>query len=1043
MHTLKPWLTYHVVAVAAMMLAPSAAAGESLPQVPEGFIVELAAQAPLVGHPMLGCFDDRGRLYLSESAGMNLDDKQLDRLRPNLIRRLEDTDGDGVFDRSTIFADKLCIPNGAVWLDGDLYVAEPPGIWRFRDTDDDGVADVRQHVAGQVNSNGMSSTLHGPVLHPSGRLFWCGGQLGFSLDRATVPTVGRMAPGVFCLKPNGSEHEMFAVGGLANPVEVTFTDEGEVLGTIAIHTRVDGERHDALMHWVYGGVSNHNPGSPCLLKRTGPFLPALSDVGQVAPAGLTRYRGTQFGGDYQGDVFWSQFNTHKVVRTRLARSGGTFTSRDEDFLISEDVDFHPTDVIEDADGSLLVIDTGGWFRHGCPTSHLANQEAKGAVYRIRRQGAKRNADPRGRQIAWDQSDPAPLVRLLGDARPAVQDRAIATLARLGDRACGELDRLLTASDLIQSRRNAVWTLARIDTPQARGLLRRTIHDTGPSVRQSAVTALGLARDPAAAMDLATLAAGDPSASVRREAAAALGRIGDPRAVAALLSALSAADDLFLQHAIIYALIELDRPDLTLVGLADREPRVRRGALLALSQMTGAELSRQQIAPLLRSDDLELQQAAFQVAARSKPLSGELAQAVREQLSALDGPVEQDSARREVFQELLVTLAPTHSEIDRLIGEQLLRDGALVPARLMIVDVMRQAAGKQLPAKWIAGLERELQRGDEATSLGIIALVQQRAIGELDAPLCRIAGDPGRSASLRMASLAAVGPRLSPVSDDLFDFARAQLSPDEPPLARLAAARALASLRLSDRQLLNLAANLPQTDALVLPSLLSAFSKPDGAAVGLALVQGLERSPAARNLSPDELARLLARYPPSVAEAAGPLFQELHAGLAQQQARLQEMGELLAHGDISRGKQVFFGRTANCATCHRVSGQGGLIGPNLSTIAEVRQGHDLLESVLYPSASVVQGYRPLTVQTSDGRMLMGIVTRETPETLWLRTSDLAEVRVEIAGIESMAESPMSLMPQGLETRLSRDELRDLLAYLQSLKRLTSFAVDPVP
>ena len=97
---------------------------------------------------MMACFDERRRLFISESAGFNLDEKQLAERRPNFIRMIEDTDNDGVFDRSTIFADKLMIPNGAQWLDGALYVAEPPGIWRFTDKDGDGVADQREHLAG-------------------------------------------------------------------------------------------------------------------------------------------------------------------------------------------------------------------------------------------------------------------------------------------------------------------------------------------------------------------------------------------------------------------------------------------------------------------------------------------------------------------------------------------------------------------------------------------------------------------------------------------------------------------------------------------------------------------------------------------------------------------------------------------------------------------------------------------------------------------------------------------------------------------------------
>lgn len=252
-------------------------------RVPEGFEVQLAAAAPLVQHPMMGCFDERGRLFLAESAGRNLNEEQFDALRPNSITMLEDTDADSVFDRSTVFADRLAIPNGALWLNGSLYVAEPPGIWRFTDTDDDGVADVREHIAGNVRSNGMSSTLHGPTLHPSGRLFWCGGQGDYNLNREGELPDGRIAPGIFSLLPDGSEHEVYAVGGRANPVEVGFSKAGDIFGTIAILDFPDGARHDALMHWIYGGLYASRDNVPAVIHRTGPHLPPLSHVGQVAP----------------------------------------------------------------------------------------------------------------------------------------------------------------------------------------------------------------------------------------------------------------------------------------------------------------------------------------------------------------------------------------------------------------------------------------------------------------------------------------------------------------------------------------------------------------------------------------------------------------------------------------------------------------------------------------------------------------------------------------------------------------------------------------
>ena len=89
---------------------------------------------------------------------------------------------------------------------------------------------------------------------------------------------------------------------------------------------------------------------------------------------------------------------------------------------------------------------------------------------------------------------------------------------------------------------------------------------------------------------------------------------------------------------------------------------------------------------------------------------------------------------------------------------------------------------------------------------------------------------------------------------------------------------------------------------------------------------------------------------------------------------------------------------------------------------------------------MQGYQPFNVQTRDGQSYSGLLVRQAPEAVWLRGADQAEVKVDAQRIVSMTESTVSLMPQGLDATLSRDEFRDLLAYLQSLKRLTSAAAE---
>ncbi len=131
------------VVLRSIRLIPEGATGI---QVPEDFVVEPVAQAPLVTFPMVACFDDRGRLFVAESSGENGDAASLTRTKPHRIVLLEDTDADGRFDRRTIFADKLVQPNGVQWYAGALYITEPPGIWRLEDRDGDGVSDHREHI---------------------------------------------------------------------------------------------------------------------------------------------------------------------------------------------------------------------------------------------------------------------------------------------------------------------------------------------------------------------------------------------------------------------------------------------------------------------------------------------------------------------------------------------------------------------------------------------------------------------------------------------------------------------------------------------------------------------------------------------------------------------------------------------------------------------------------------------------------------------------------------------------------------------------------
>src|SRR5256886_15981400 len=154
-------------------------------------------------------------------------------------------------------------------------------------------------------------------------------------------------------------------------------------------------------------------------------MPIMTHLGPAAACSVIRYRSRVFGDDFQDNLFVCCFNLHKITRHTLEPDGATFRTRDSDFLVSDNPDFHPTDVIEDADGSLLVIDTGGWYKICCPTSQLAKPDVLGAIYRIRKRGAPRIEDPRGLKLAWQKFSPAELAKLLDDDRPAVFKRAVA------------------------------------------------------------------------------------------------------------------------------------------------------------------------------------------------------------------------------------------------------------------------------------------------------------------------------------------------------------------------------------------------------------------------------------------------------------------------------------------------------------------------------------------------------------------------------------------------------------------------------------------
>jgi putative heme-binding domain-containing protein len=298
----------------------------------------------------------------------------------------------------------------------------------------------------------------------------------------------------------------------------------------------------------------------------------------------------------------------------------------------------------------------------------------------------------------------------------------------------------------------------------------------------------------------------------------------------------------------------------------------------------------------------------------------------------------------------------------------------------------------------------------------------------------IAADSNAERELRVEALAAVAARLTSLDATQLTLLAGALTPQNQPLVQIAAARGLANAPLTASQLRDLNARLNDISPLALPVLLGAWSKSNDSGVGLGLVAALEKSSAVENVSADELAGILRKYSgPVQNEAAGLLKRLGGATIDGQRARLTELARLLdPPGDATRGREIFFGKKAACANCHTIGSEGGRVGPDLTKISASRSASDLLEAIVFPSASFAREFRPYVILTEAGKTYTGVISRQTADAIHLRTADLSEIRVARTEIEEMKESNTSIMPKGLDTVLSSEEFRDLLAYLRQLK-----------
>jgi putative heme-binding domain-containing protein len=250
--------------------------------------------------------------------------------------------------------------------------------------------------------------------------------------------------------------------------------------------------------------------------------------------------------------------------------------------------------------------------------------------------------------------------------------------------------------------------------------------------------------------------------------------------------------------------------------------------------------------------------------------------------------------------------------------------------------------------------------------------------------------------------------------------------------RSAALDAIARAKLTREQLLSLSRALSSSTPPEVDRLLETFQRTTDEQVGMALVAELRRYSLLTSLRIDMIKPRLAKYPPAVQKAAEELYPRINADLAAQGQTLERILRELPKGDVRRGQAVFQSTKAVCASCHAIGYLGGRVGPDLTRIADIRTKRDLVESIVFPSASIVRSYEPVSIETRSGMIYNGLVKQETAEQVELITGPDRTERILRSDIEETRPSKISVMPAGLDKQLSRQELADLVEFLQTCK-----------
>ncbi len=1012
--------------------------------VPLSFELTQVANESLTKWPMIADWDAQGNLIVVESGGVSKPIDEHNKQELHRIVRLIDRDRDGKFDERVVVADKLPFVEGVLVLGKDLLASAPPHIYRLSDEDADGVCEKREVWFDGQTITGCANDLHGPYLGRDGWIYWCKGafaeQTHTLLNGQQLKTT---AAHVFRRRIQGGPIEPVVTGGMDNPVEVAITPEGERFFTSTFLQHPGNGLRDGIAHAIYGGVYGkpHNVIDGHI--RTGPLMPIMTQLGPAAPSGLICLESQSLvppAAPYQRTLVAALFNLQKVTAHQLQPSGASFTTSNQDLVVADRIDFHPTDVIEDADGSLLIIDTGGWYDLCCPTSRIDQKTASGGIYRLARK-ATLDAQQKPQELKV-RTEPASdaiskLLANLHDDRPWVARQALLEIADSKDAQAAELIPLLSSqvsnkAAELSFRLDSLWALGAIGSDSALASVAQTVASENASLAQAACHAVSLHRYHAALPQL-ELAVAKGAIPVRRAAAEAIGRMGNSKSVPALMDGIDIeGTDRILEHSITYALVEIgDADSIASFATSQYSPRQQQAAMTALEQLGAAD--RLNVEFMLSA----LDQPDAGCAATAADLLSQHAEWAPRFAAKIAARFQQSRDAAELPASL-VTIARGWKDtqsIQELIGASLKSAANASPAaQSHLVQLLSLYAGNQLPSTWDQSIAQWLtMTGDELRQqlLPVLSRINLSESGALKATLLQLAAN-SQIETQRLNYLAAL-PSGTKLNDRELENALLQSLQSQASDINQSATVALKRLKLSRESGDQLLANLKDQPPRDLFTSVEAINRLSIDALDESMLNTLADLPSARTLSMDQLLNLYRKRGEKLRILAEQVIAKLSRADSDIESKVDAVLAKLGPGDPIRGLQLFRSSKAACSSCHRLGYVGGEIGPELTRVGGSRTRRALLEAILFPSARLEQSYQPVRVLTLDGQVYNGIVKNSsTSKTLNLQLSADKTISIATSEIERQEPSQVSIMPAGMLELLTPEELADLLALLESGK-----------